>query len=775
MNLSKIERLVREGDLSLDALKYLINCRGECEWLDFKQALHLDNDYGIATFTRDALAMKNTGGGYLVIGVQDKTWVPVGLTEELPYDAKLLRDKIRRGSGLDLQVDIVQHELRYTGEPRWFALVLVRAALKRRKRRMPSVVRHDFHPKESYGLSRGEIYFRKGDSTVKLTNGDELEGLLDDLEDRTDRESLEQASVDSAFAVDQGTYRLLERDFEEFVGRAQLREQLMNAVVGDPRIWIVNVHGPGGVGKSALASWVAYDCLDNGLFEAILQLTAKETVLTAGGITRSRSRTLHSLEDLLDQIAELFGEAPRSALEDKKALAIEWLSVFSTLLVLDNLETVDDGRIIAFVQDLPPSSKAKVLITSRRKSGGWEKPVTVPELNEVETKEFVEVKAAEMGIHIPLTDRLVSAINESCGGLPLAIQWFLGRYKRCGDIKAALEGVRHKDSPVLEFSFRNTWDSLPSDARRVLSVMSLFDAPPEHYMISLAADLPHESVDKALRELEDATLVSKHVDQADGRASFSSLPITLSFAANQLPQFGSLEKEARKRLNRYKQQLDLETYEVRRFISEFERYGIENDNDKRGVILCRQGESETFSGNFEAADDLFKQAREVAPTNSYVLAMSSSYELARGHIGRAKGFADAACARATRLTGSLAYSTKARVCAAQRDNSGRINALKRALEYAPDDVVLRHQYGVALSRSGQTREAIDQFTRIVDVETLRTVPSESLVMALKTRVINYRRLGEHHLATEDLAFAKSLLRDHPHLAGQSHHIAELEE
>lgn len=137
MNLSKIERMVREGDLSLDALKYLIDCRGECEWLDFKQALHLDNDYGVATFTRDALAMKNTGGGYLVIGVQDRTWVPVGLTEELPYDAKLIRDKIRRGSGLDLQVDIVQHQLRYTGEPRWFAVVLVRAALKRRKRRTP--------------------------------------------------------------------------------------------------------------------------------------------------------------------------------------------------------------------------------------------------------------------------------------------------------------------------------------------------------------------------------------------------------------------------------------------------------------------------------------------------------------------------------------------------------------------------------------------------------------------------------------------------------------
>lgn len=88
MNLATIERMVRDGDLSLDALKYLVDCRGECEWLDFKQLFRLESDYDISAFAKDALAMKNTGGGYLVIGVQDKTWVPVGLASELPYDAK---------------------------------------------------------------------------------------------------------------------------------------------------------------------------------------------------------------------------------------------------------------------------------------------------------------------------------------------------------------------------------------------------------------------------------------------------------------------------------------------------------------------------------------------------------------------------------------------------------------------------------------------------------------------------------------------------------------
>ncbi|MEV5199682.1 RNA-binding domain-containing protein [Streptomyces sp. NPDC053720] len=774
MNLATIERMVRDGDLSLDALKYLIDCRGECEWLDFKQLLRLESDYDAAAFAKDVIAMKNTGGGYLVIGVQDKTWVPVGLNSELPYDAKLLRDKIRRATGLEISVDIVQHQLRYTGEPRWFAVIFVRAAAKRKKRRTPSLIKHDFQPKESYGLRRGDIYFRRGDSTVRLDSAEELEELLDDLEERADQDSLERDQSKTPFAVDTGTYRLLEKDFQFFVGRDHLREQLISAVTKDPRIWIINVHGPGGVGKSALATWAAYHFYDQRDFEAILQLTAKETVLTSGGISRSQTRTLYSLEGLLDQILLLFGEEPPAALDDKKHIVLEWLSVWPTLIVLDNLETVDDGRIISFIQALPPTSQAKVIITSRRKTGGWEYPVTVPELNHEETRDFVAVKSGELRIDLPLTERRISEINEACGGLPLAIQWALGRYKLRGDLDYALSAVQGEDSPVLEFSFRNIWDVLSADAKLVLSVMSIFDMPPGDHLLALAAEIPRERLDSALHELEEATLVSRQVHPADGQATYGSLPITLSFAGNQLARFSGLETGARRRVQQYTQQMELKSWEVERFVGVFERYGIQADSEKRGVILCRRGESETFSGNMDSADALFQQARDVAPTSAYVFAMSASYELARNRIGQAIKFADVACARASRLSGGLAYSTKARVCDAQRDKFGRVHALRRAVEFSPTDLVLLHQLGVALSRAGETNEAIEKFTEIIIAESMRDVPSETLLMALKTRIINYRRAGLTQSAQEDLALAKDLLARHPHLSPQAHHIAELE-
>src|SRR5690242_17284539 len=100
MNLAVIEKMIRDVDLSRDAFNYLLACKGECEWLDFKERLQLESDAELCHFARDIVAMKNVGGGYLFVGVRDKTWEPIGLANRLPYDSKLLRDKIIKATGL---------------------------------------------------------------------------------------------------------------------------------------------------------------------------------------------------------------------------------------------------------------------------------------------------------------------------------------------------------------------------------------------------------------------------------------------------------------------------------------------------------------------------------------------------------------------------------------------------------------------------------------------------------------------------------------------------
>jgi len=258
--------------MSRDAFVYLLECRGECEWLDYKLELHLDAEEQLCAFARDVLALKNVGGGYILVGIRDKTWEQVGLPTQLPFDSKMLRDKVVLATGIGIEVDLVHHDLVFDGKRRNFALIHVRASRKRSKRRSPSLAQKDYCHTKPYGLRRGDIWVRRGDSTVKVSTQHELEEVIDRLEDQADRQLAEVAAAPSPFAVEDGTYRLLGRGFESFVGREALRQQLVDVLLQDPRIWIINVHGPGGVGKSALANWATHELYRRRSFEAILQL-----------------------------------------------------------------------------------------------------------------------------------------------------------------------------------------------------------------------------------------------------------------------------------------------------------------------------------------------------------------------------------------------------------------------------------------------------------------------------------------------------------------------
>jgi LuxR family glucitol operon transcriptional activator len=509
-------------------------------------------------------------------------------------------------------------------------------------------------------------------------------------------------------------------------------------------------------------------------FEAILQLTAKETVLTEKGI-RAFSRSLYSLENLLDHILALFEQPLEGDVNHRKMIAVDLLCTWKTLLVLDNMETVSDGRVLTFIQELPPANQSKIVLTSRQKTGAWELPIPVSELNANEVREFIFYKSAEISATFPLDIETSARVERVSGGLPLAIQWIIGQYKRTRRLDAVLSGMKEKDSPVLEFSFRNIWSVLGGEAKTLLAIMSVFDGPVTTQQLNIATEMHPDAIDKALSDLVDVTLVTRSTQQSDGRMLYSALPITLSFAQHQLASMGDLEIGARRRLNQFSQQMELQSSEIARFQSIFQQYGLSSDNERRAAILCRRAESEVFAGNLDVAEALFKQARDLSPNSAYVHAMCASYELTQKRLGAATQRIDEACRRATAKTGALCYTIRARILDAQRHREATIEAFEKAVGYDPADMIIRHQYGVALSRAGRTKQAIEQFTNIIDVELKRTPPRETLLMALTTRVINLRRLGQHVEARADLALARDVVRRNPHLEHASYKLSELED
>ena len=436
--------------------------------------------------------------------------------------------------------------------------------------------------------------------------------------------------------------------------------------------------------KSALVNWATYEIYGTREFESILQLTAKETILTDTGITR-HGRSLYSLENLLDHILILFEEDPNKERVTKKALAYELLTAWKTLLVLDNMETVSDGRVLAFVRGIPASSQSRVLLTSRQRTGGWELAIPVTEMTAPEMVDFVKLKSRELKADFPTDDETVAKVPDVSGGLPLATQWIIGQYKKTRRLNLTLASIKSKDSPVLEFSFRNIWNTLDTEARTTLALMSIFDGPVTLQEMVLASEMDTDMIEEAFSDLIDVTLVNLITQQSDGRTLYSALPITLSFARNQLGAMGELEIRARQRVQRFNEQMELQVSEIARFRGEFDKYGLNTPNEKRAAILCRRAESEMFSGNADSAELLFQQARDLAPQSAYVHAKSAAYELARNRVGTALERVNEACSRATAQTGALCYTIRARILDVQWNKNGRIEALEKALTYEPDD------------------------------------------------------------------------------------------
>lgn len=771
MNLSKLKNMINEGDMSIHALRYLIECKGECEYLDYKEKLEFHNDYNDACFARDAVAMRNAGGGYIIVGVKDKTWLPLGLGTQFLTDTKQLRDIVRKTTGLEIEVDVVPHRLFITGYYKNFALILVRSANKLRKLRTPSVVRTSFNPKEKWGIRSGDIYFRKGDETVRVSSDAELNDLLEDLQDRHNQSSLENESkLPSPFEVETGLYRLLPLEYENYVDRPEIENQLKNALEGDPRIWIVNLFGPGGVGKSALASRITRCYYDHKAFDCILQLSAKDNKLTNRGIS-ALSPSLYSLENLLKNILVLFGfgDYIKSSVEDQKDIVKLLLTDYRTLLVLDNMETVKDGRIMNFVRNLPASSQSKVLLTSRTRTSGWEMPVRVAELSLEEVGRFTEIKANELRLSpLKCMDEILPRIHKASGGLPLAIQWILGEYAVTGNWDLATEHVGSTDSPLLEFSFRNSWNVLSEDAKKALAVLSIFDEPPTASIWANAVGFTIERLEKAVEGaagLVETTFVSEKVDRKTGLKTYHALPITLGFAQNELATMGRLEIDARTNYQKYVQQMELVAVETERYSSLFEEFQVERDTEKRAIILARKADTARSSLNYDAAEELYSQALEIDPRSIYVLVNYGILKHEMGQVGRAIQLMEDAGRRCNKGNGFWVYYNLTKIYDDIRNRVKVEACLRKALTYNPKHKIARHQLGMVVSRLGRYEEAVSIFDEIIrDELALPGGPTYTLVATYKAKLISLQKAGESYLEKQFLVEAKRQLEKWPQLA-----------
>lgn len=548
-----------------------------------------NTENGWAHVAADVLAFHNHRGGLLIFGIDDKTYKFVGATRAL--DSKRFNDRLRRYTGDLLWVDFhrehIQDDQRYLG----VALIPPRGpVLARFKADAPLVGGRRLFVRNGSAL-------RQGDSTHVL----DVAGA-----DQADHD-LSVPSYGERYAVDRPYFRVLAPEYSHFLPRDALARDVGESLRGT-RVAVTSLIGAGGMGKTALATWTANRCYDDAAFDFIVSTTAKDRELSGSGILGLKA-SLTSYEDLLDQILDVLGEPEGRAddLATTERNVRDLIGGTKGLLYVDNLETVDDSRLIGFLDNLPDAVTA--LVTSRRNSVRVaSRPVEIPPLTDSEVVAYVELLAHESALSHLGGMRPAEALKfgRAWDGIPLALRWAAARTKSVPELLSQAEvpiSQRMYGDQLLEFSFRRIFDRLSPAEKAVLEALSIIDLPlPAEALVAASGQTGVVALDAAAEMLDDG-IVHRVFDSDRNDYCFTVLPITRAFTRADLRRRPGVSSATQRRLSNWYEASDVKSADERLVVREI-RSG-RNADDGPLVDLATGA---VRRGDLDAAERLYAQA-----------------------------------------------------------------------------------------------------------------------------------------------------------------------
>jgi hypothetical protein len=222
----------------------------ETNAVDFKETLDLSHTRDRVELAKDVLAMANSGGGDMVVGVEDGTLRRVGISEEVFVslrDAKSVNDKLKRYCGGYVKVLVAQHQV--TNQERQkvrMVLIHVPAASHKVPAQDDGAYADPGNPsKQKWIFRRGDVYVRKADESVKVETPEDLRAAP----------TSPQIDADTARKI---THAYIQRLVESFTHNLspllpndtprELSGEALIRVLEEPRD--VLLVGPSGSGKS---------------------------------------------------------------------------------------------------------------------------------------------------------------------------------------------------------------------------------------------------------------------------------------------------------------------------------------------------------------------------------------------------------------------------------------------------------------------------------------------------------------------------------------------
>lgn len=289
----------------------------------------------------------------------------------------------------------------------------------------------------------------------------------------------------------------------EFVGRGKEIGELKKYLLND-KIRVISVVASGGYGKTALVLKVLNDFKKEhtSQFELILWISFKTKQLDKTSFVDIENAIVN-IAAMNKYINDFIGGNKNNPQQELFNLAKQ----FNTLVVLDNLETINHQEMIPFIEEF--INYGKILITSRVSLGELDKRYDLNPMIKSDAIELTNRMLNYYNIDEKYTYKEIEQLaNEILFSNPLSIKWAV----RSMYEGALISEIKSKRENIVSFCMSNVYDKIDPLGKNILALLSFCGSSITkgqivYYLQKSTDDLV--AIDNAILQINRACFIDK--------------------------------------------------------------------------------------------------------------------------------------------------------------------------------------------------------------------------------------------------------------------------